>query len=100
MLLKQCGNCEYKVIGSKIRTKEDGELVVTENEIDLIIEENGILYPIEIKKTANPNKRMASSFDVLDQDIEKKRGMGAIVCLYDTKLYLKDDLVVLPLEFI
>ncbi len=82
------------------RTKENGELVKEENEIDLIIEENGVLYPIEIKKSANPNKAMASAFDVLDKDVEKKRGTGAIVCLYDSKLYLADDLVVLPIEYI
>ena len=71
-----------------------------ESEIDLIIEENGTLYPIEIKKSANPNKSMASAFDVLDKDAAKTRGMGAIVCLYDTKLYLSDDLVVLPIEYV
>lgn len=84
----------------KKRIKEDGDLVVAESEIDLIIEENGTLYPIEIKKSANPNKAMASAFDILDKDIDKKRGMGAIVCLYDNKLYLSDDLVVLPIEYI
>lgn len=84
----------------KKRTKENGELIKEESEIDLIIEENGVLYPIEIKKSANPNKAMASAFDVLDKDVEKKRGMGAIVCLYDSKLYLADDLVVLPIEYI
>ena len=43
---------------------------------------------------------MTSAFDVLDKDIDKKRGMGAIVCLYDNKLYLADNLVVLPIEYI
>lgn len=84
----------------KRKTRENGEVFSTENEIDLIIEENGVLYPIEIKKTAAPNKHMASAFDVLDNDVDKKRGMGAIICLYDSKLYLKDDLVVLPIEYI
>lgn len=84
----------------KKRIKENGEIFKEECEIDLIIEENGTLYPIEIKKSANPNKSMAFAFDVLDKDVDKKRGMGAIVCLYDTKLYLSDDLVVLPIEYV
>lgn len=84
----------------KKRTRENGETFEEESEIDLIIEENGTLYPIEIKKSANPNKAMASAFDVLDKDVNKKRGMGAIVCLYDNKVYLADDLVVLPIEYI
>ena len=84
----------------KKRFKEDGEVIEGENEIDLIIEENGMLYPIEIKKSAKPTKNMASAFDVLDKDIDKHRGLGAIVCLYDDKLYLKEDLVVLPIEYV
>ena len=84
----------------KKRIKQNGETVETENEIEFIIEENGVLYPIEIKKSAKPMKSMADAFDVLDKDIDKKRGMGAIVCLYDDKLYLKEDLVVLPIEYI
>lgn len=84
----------------KRRTRINGEPVEEENEIDLIIEENGTLYPVEIKKSANPGKAMASAFDVLDKDVDKKRGMGAIVCLYDSKLYLADNLAVLPIEYI
>lgn len=84
----------------KKRIKQDGETIEVENEIDFIIEENGVLYPIEIKKSAKPTKSMADAFDVLDKDVDKKRGMGAIVCLYDDKLYLKEDLIVLPIEYI
>ena len=84
----------------KKKVTANGETIETENEIDFIIEENGVLYPIEIKKSANPTKNMANAFDVLDKDIDKKRGTGVILCLYDSKLYLKDDLVVLPIEYI
>lgn len=82
----------------KDKKKSNGEEV--ENEIDFIIEENGTLYPIEIKKSAKPTKSMATAFDVLDKEVDKKRGMGVILCLYDEKLYLKDDLVVLPIEYL
>ena len=84
----------------KKKVTANGKTIETENEIDFIIEENGVLYPIEIKKSANPTKNMANAFDVLDKDIDKKRGTGVILCLYDSKLYLKDDLVVLPIEYI
>lgn len=84
----------------KRKKKESGELVEKENEIDFIIEENGVLYPIEIKKSASPTKSMADAFDVLDKDMDKKRGTGVILCLYDNKLYLKENLVVLPIEYI
>lgn len=84
----------------KKRRTQNGERMETENEIDLIIEENGVLYPIEIKKSAKPTKGMASAFDVLDKDVHRKRGMGVILCLYDEKLFLKEDLVVLPIEYL
>ncbi len=71
-----------------------------EREIDLIIEENGTLYPIEIKKTTNPKAEMASSFEVLDKDITKKRGTGVIICRGDYKLKLRDNLYALPIEYI
>ena len=84
----------------KKRIKKDGVIEETENEIDFIIEENGVLYPIEIKKSAKPTKSMADAFDVLDKDVDKQRGLGVILCLYDEKLFLKDDLVVLPIEYL
>ena len=84
----------------KNRIKENGETIFVESEIDLIIENNGTLYPIEIKKSANPSKEMAAAFDVLDKEVEKKRGLGVILCLYDKKMYLGENLVVLPLEMI
>jgi len=71
-----------------------------ENEIDLIIEENGTLYPIEIKLTSNPKASMSSANMVLDKVIDKKRGMGAIICLIDAKLYLRENLIALPIEYL
>ena len=71
-----------------------------ENEIDLIIEENGVLYPIEIKLSANPNSYMGSANPVLDKIPDKKRGTGIILCLIDKKTYLRENLIALPIEYI
>ena len=71
-----------------------------ENEIDLIIQENGVLYPIEIKMTGNPKASMASANQILDKIPDKKRGMGVILCMIDKKTYLRDNLVALPIEYI
>ena len=84
----------------KVKKTVNSNEMFEENEIDLIIEENGILYPIEIKKTANPKSEMASAFDVLDKDIDKKRGIGAIICRGNYKLKLRDNLYALPIEYI
>lgn len=84
----------------KEKKDKNGKTVEVEGEIDLIIQENGILYPIEIKMSTMPKAAMASEFDVLDGIPDKKRGMGAIICLIDRKLYLRENLVALPLEYL
>lgn len=71
-----------------------------ENEIDLIIEENGILYPVEIKMSGNPKAEMGSANPVLDKIQDKKRGTGIILCLIDKKTYLRENLIALPIEYI
>lgn len=74
--------------------------VAEENEIDLIIEEDGILYPIEIKMSGNPKANMGATNPVLDKIKEKSRGMGVVLCLIDKKTYLRENLVALPIEYI
>jgi hypothetical protein len=71
-----------------------------ENEIDLVIEENGVLYPVEIKMSGNPKASMAAVNDVLDKVKDKNRGMGVILCLAEQKTYLRENLVALPLEYL
>jgi len=71
-----------------------------ENEIDLIIEENGVLYPVEIKMSGNPKAIMGATNQVLDKIPDKKRGMGIILCLIEKKTYLRENLIALPIEYI
>lgn len=86
----------------KKRADVDGIEVYSEveGEIDFIIKEGDTLYPIEIKETRSPKAAMAKEFDVLDKDLGTHRGMGVILCSYPEKLYLRDNLVCLPLEYI
>ena len=67
--------------------------VTNENEIDLIIEEKGVLYPIEIKMSGNPKATMGATNQVLDKIQDKQRGMGIILCLIDKKTYLRENLI-------
>ena len=69
-------------------------------EIDLIIEEAEKIYPIEIKMSASPDKEMAKNFSVLKGKIDKEIGTGIIICQYDNKVYLSEDILVLPVEYI
>lgn len=49
-------------------------------EIDLIIEQNNILYPIEIKKSASPKKDAVKHFTVLEKS-GVNVGAGAVICM-------------------
>ena len=49
-------------------------------EIDIVLEHDGILNPIEIKKTANPGTELTRVFAVLDKGAVP-RGNGAILCM-------------------
>ena len=67
-------------------------------EIDLIIEQNGKLHPVEIKKSANPNKDMISSFKVLEK--LGKMGEGAIICMYDRIIDLDENNKAIPYSYL
>ena len=66
-----------------------------QNEIDLLIREGDIYYPIEIKSTASPQRKMLDNFGVLKGDTIK-RGPGALICTCDEPRYLTSDVVALP----
>lgn len=49
-------------------------------EIDVFVEENGIIHPLEIKKSANPNRREVKKYKLLDKT-NLERGSGGIICM-------------------
>ena len=71
-----------------------------QREIDLVIEEDGKLYPIEIKMSGNPTKAMGRHFSALDNIPNKERMNGIILCLYDKKTYLSENIISLPITYI
>ena len=61
-------------------------------EIDLLLYQNGILSPIEIKKAASPGKTAIKNFSVLDQiteddsfngleSLKVEIGTGSVICM-------------------
>jgi predicted AAA+ superfamily ATPase len=69
------------------------------HEIDLIIEDNGLLYPIEIKKTSNPTAKDIKHFDILEKN-GLKVGDGAVVCLAQTYIPLTKNVNIVPLNYL
>ncbi|WP_109432327.1 ATP-binding protein [Aggregatibacter segnis] len=71
-----------------------------QKEIDMLIEYNRTLYPVEIKTSASPDKKMVKAFGVLKENLpesEIKIGNGVIINQYPQKLWLTEDLVALPI---
>ena len=50
-------------------------------EIDIFVEENGMIHPLEIKKSANPEKKEIRKFGVIGKT-SLKQGYGGIVCMF------------------
>lgn len=48
-------------------------------EIDVILERDGMLHPLEIKKTAAPDKRITRTFSLVGGAF--RRGTGGVICL-------------------
>ena len=81
-------------------TAGKGSYSSIESEIDLIIEENGILHPIAIKMRPQVSADMASAFTVLDGLETKKRGMGAIICTAPQPGTLRENILQIPVSYI
>lgn len=63
-------------------------------EIDVVLEENGKLYPLEIKKTVTPDKRITATFSVIKKS-PLERGTGAVLCLaQDFSAFDRNDLII------
>ena len=69
-------------------------------EIDLVIERNQMITPIEIKRTASPNKAMASSFSSLKVVPPYSMGNGAIICSQSKVLMLSENLLSVPVSVV
>ncbi len=51
--------------------------------------EGDVLYPLEIKKHADPKASDIANFDVLDRIPGIRRGPGGVICMYDQVVTLK-----------
>ena len=68
-------------------------------EIDILMEGDGKLYPLEIKKTAMPDSRLTRVFSVIDKS-PLQRGTGAILCLADHFSAIDRDNLIVPVWMI
>lgn len=70
-----------------------------QKEIDLIIEKDDIIYPFEIKKTANPKLSMLNNFKILENK-NFKIGNGGLLCFYPDTIPLNEKYSSYPISVI
>ena len=68
-------------------------------EIYLILERDGKLFPIEIKKMASPPKKLTKVFDLIDKS-PLQRGTGAILCMADQLGAFDQNNLIVPISLI
>ena len=84
----------------KKKIRRDGEEYEIESEIDLIIEQDGVLYPIEIKQSAKVTADETGAFTVLDKIEDKKRGTGGLICMCPQPGILRENVFQIPVWFV
>ncbi len=68
-------------------------------EIDVFVEENAVIHPLEIKKSANPNNRVVRNFEVIDK-ASLNRGAGGIVCMAEAPIPIDESNCFIPSNLI
>ncbi|MDR2156660.1 MAG: ATP-binding protein [Clostridiales Family XIII bacterium] len=68
-------------------------------EIDLIIEGDGKLYPVEIKKTAAPDRKLINVFKIIEKS-PLERGVGAVLCIVEKLSAFDSENLIVPIGLI
>ncbi len=68
-------------------------------EVDLLIEESGVLYPVEIKKTSAIKNISSHSFDVL-KHLNTPIGQGGVLCFVEDFFPISQGIDAIPIAYI
>ena len=68
-------------------------------EIDIVLEHDGVLNPVEIKKTSNPGSELTRVFSLLDR-ASMPRGKGAVICMKPQLSAIDRDNYIVPIWMI
>ena len=69
------------------------------NEIDMVIESDGMLHPLKIKRSVNPGNELIGAFTHLDK-ASIPRGNGAILCMYPKLSVINSGNFIVPIWMI
>lgn len=88
-LMKSYQNCGREPFIYYYRDKDT-------KEIDILLEDSGKLYPMEVKKTATPQSQLTRVFGVIDK-AALKRGTGAVLCTTDRLSAFDNQNLIVPI---
>ena len=70
-----------------------------QKEVDFVFEQNMMLYPVEVKKSATPSLANVKNFDVLKR-LNKDIGHGAVICLREGHIPLSQDVAAINIGYL
>ena len=70
-----------------------------QREIDLLIFYDNTVYPVEIKKSANPGKEAIKNFDLVNK-FEVNVGTGIVLCMMENIMSIDNNNYFVPIEYI
>ena len=70
-----------------------------QKEIDLLVFYDNIVYPVEIKKSANPGKIAIKNFDVVKK-FGVEVGYGIVLCMMENIMAIDEENYYVPIEYI
>ena len=88
-------NCCYGKEETNINFYRD----TNQKEIDIVLEQNGILHPLEIKKASNPDKKLINVFSLLAKS-GKPVGSGGIVCMAEKPFPIDQNNCYIPVNLL
>lgn len=69
------------------------------NEIDLVLESDGMLHPLEIKRSVNPGSELLNAFQLLNK-ASVPRGNGAVLCMRQALSAIDTENFIVPIWMI
>ena len=91
-ILKSYHNCGIEPFAYYYRDKDT-------KEIDMVMESDGKLYPIEIKRTAAPSMHLTRVFSLIDK-APLIRGTGVVLCTIDRLSAFDNENLIVPIWMI
>ena len=88
-VVKSYQNCSWEAFIYYYRDKDT-------KEIDILLEDSGKLYPMEIKKTATPQKQITRVFSVIN-NATLELGIGAVLCTTDRLSAFDSQNLIVPI---